>query len=434
MKTIITTVGISIFENYFRNNKNSVKRSHYEKCKGKPASEWDNLKERIKRLKPSVLEWAKGNENASAEIKTLLKIQNELEDDLEVFLLCTDTILSKLAGEIIKELFNDNQNISVKEEPKIIEELQVNNPEKFQTDGMYNLIKKINKIRKEKKEVYLNISGGYKTIIPYLTIMGQLYDMPIYYIYETKEKLIEIPKLPIEFDFSSIEDNYIAFESLRKEKENLPTINEFKKDLFKDAENEFKKLKDNKIIQEENGKINLTVFGRLLFDRYNELFNSGRYNKQNLISNIVELKLFKHFVKEYGSKAEHSKKIRNYEIDIYIEDDNQIRAIEVKSGTNPPILKNNKEGKASKKTIEYKISEGSFKYLLENNKGKKIILKVYLYSPHRTIHPKIEEKIKKLNNKYPDKIKWFLIELDKNYKTNTHWKINEQRITEIKVS
>ena len=53
---------------------------------------WEEFKGDIERIRKPVLEWARNNFNASAEIKSILSIQNEVKDDLEVYLLATDTL------------------------------------------------------------------------------------------------------------------------------------------------------------------------------------------------------------------------------------------------------------------------------------------------------------------------------------------------------
>jgi hypothetical protein len=49
--------------------------------------------------------------------------------------------------------------------------------------------------------VYFNLTGGFKSLLGYLTPIGMFYADSIFYIFETGE-LIEIPKLPITIDDS----------------------------------------------------------------------------------------------------------------------------------------------------------------------------------------------------------------------------------------
>ena len=59
------------------------------------------------------------------------------------------------------------------------------------------------------KNILLNITGGYKATIPYLTLMGQIYNLPIYYTFEEtpghQSELIRIPQAPIAIDWGLFE-------------------------------------------------------------------------------------------------------------------------------------------------------------------------------------------------------------------------------------
>lgn len=438
MKIVITTVGTSIFTNYRKQNSDIIDK--IDDLERKPYSQWDYYKDDINSIKKSVSGWAKNNNSASAETKSLFAIQEEIKDNIEVYLLVTDTVLSHLAAEIIKEFFETKENVAIKN-IEIIEKLQVSNRETFEKEGLVNLVNIIHNIIQEKhyENIILNITGGYKAIIPYMTIMGQINNIPIYYIFEDTNELIEIPQTPIDFDFSVIDENYIAFKSLRRKNENLPLCNDFKMDLEKNEEKreeEFNRLKKGNLIKETEEKVALTLLGKLLMQKYEELFNSGKYHKQNLISNLIELKLFKYFVKNYENKAnvKHGKKLgkENYDIDIYIENKEKVTAIEVKSGGNVPIW----EDKAKRESIEYKLKEGGFKFLMNNLSGKKLELEVILYHS-RNIHRNVICQINRLHEKLPEEtkfLKWYWLKICPNYASNVHWDINVEDILEINLN
>ena len=224
MKKVITTVGTSVFTNYFdeekNNNIDSTKKTHYAVLKNKPFSELENFKDRIKKLKPVISDWVKNNEDASAEIKSLKKIRKHLKNNLDVYLFASDTILSNIAAEIIKEYFKENEQISIK---KIIpiKKLQVFNAKEFSKEGLINLISKIENIaNKYYENVIFNITGGYKAVIPYMTIMAQINQCDIYYIFEDTDTLIKIPKTPIRVDYDEIEKNYSLLKKLENGTEN----------------------------------------------------------------------------------------------------------------------------------------------------------------------------------------------------------------------
>ncbi|MEN3045274.1 MAG: putative CRISPR-associated protein [Candidatus Hydrothermales bacterium] len=225
MKKIITMVGTSIFENYLEEKRDNNFANHYNNLKKeyKRAKEWENERERCERLKNIINSWVSEkinskSENLSAEIKSLIKLKEELKDDFEIYLLCSDTILSKLAGEIIKEILsnlNDFKNYRI--EHKVINGLQIWDRKEFNV-GMSNLIAEIYKIANEYwNNVIINITGGYKATVPYLTILAQVNRCPIYYIFEDTDALIKIPYIPMDINWNVFRDNEKFFSKLEKE-------------------------------------------------------------------------------------------------------------------------------------------------------------------------------------------------------------------------
>jgi putative CRISPR-associated protein (TIGR02619 family) len=445
MKTVITTVGTSIFSNYFDKEKNtniySSIKPHYEKLKNKSSSEWVSFQPRIHKLKPKIINWAKNNKEASAEIKSLLAIRDDINDDLNVYLVATDTILSSLAAEIIKEVFKSDNKIDIKFDCNvdIINDLRVVDARKFAHEGLFNLINRIKQIQND--NTVFNITGGFKAVIPYLTIMAQIYGCEIYYIFEETDELISIRKMPIDFDFSIIEENYIAFTSLNKTKEdNLPTINAFKEDLSEnldEQENEYGKLEKYNLIQAdaEKDKVKFTVLGKLFLEKYNDMLKKDEFERQKLIGKIVELKVFEY----YNNKCENSavkpgEKSGVYDIDVYIETENKKIAIEIKPGDNVPLW----EEKDSNKSLEYKIKAGAFFSVLnkDDKENKDMELKVFLYSHKKDIHPRVLRQINELNDKYKEEtknLKWYHLHLPENYKSNVDWKVDTSRIKELTI-
>jgi CRISPR/Cas system-associated protein Csm6 len=213
---IITTVGTSIFTNY--QNKNKVLRT-YSDFRYKDintiiedldnttsASDYTNSRYlgNIMRVKQVISKLWIAKEKSCAELQTLYKIAEETEEELEVYLLATDTVLSVLACELIKDWLNINSKIIVLE-IKIIGGLQVDNSEIFKNEGLKNLVKVISDLNTG--NTALNISGGYKAIIPFLTLIGQIEQIPLHYMYEDSNSIITIGKMPFSFDWTLIEKN-----------------------------------------------------------------------------------------------------------------------------------------------------------------------------------------------------------------------------------
>lgn len=346
---IITTVGTSIFTNY--KNEHEVIRNYpglkrdYENIttqydnlnerlndKGKkeniPASEYTNSRYQgdIEHIREVIqyLWLAEAQEKSCAELQTLYKIvEEEQAEEFELYLLATDTVLSVLAAELIRGYLEEQTSIRVKE-IKVIEGLQIDNATKFRTDGLKNLVAAINNLNETEQRVILNISGGYKALIPFITLIGQIEQIPLYYMYEDSRELIIIGKMPFSFDWTLIEGNVTY--------------------LF-----------DNTFINNEKIKQNLINLG--LIDNNKELTTLGNLAKAYLenenipfqattIGYLIEYKLYEYFQKNTYkdfSKVSLGQKLSNEEgkdledADLWLENNNcEVIIGEIKSASNSP--------------------------------------------------------------------------------------------------
>jgi putative CRISPR-associated protein (TIGR02619 family) len=210
MKKVITPVGTSLFENFLKSGKadeNFIRKYEYFKNKKIKAEGLEGEEGKKSILKNALNEnWFKENIDASAEIKSLIKIKNKLNDDIRIYLIHSDTALSKLASEILVDSFkyyNDLKNSKV--EVKGVNGLQIWDSKEF-VKGMAELIKLIYHISGGYwDDVVINITGGFKATVPYLTILGQINKCDIYYVFERTEALIKIPYIPIDINWGLIE-------------------------------------------------------------------------------------------------------------------------------------------------------------------------------------------------------------------------------------
>ncbi len=223
MKTIITTVGTSIFTNLIKDGQNPEICGKYEDLKNERFSKWTDYtstmedgKGNRKGLRSLVKDAIKNNGNASAEIKSITKISNG--EQVIVHLLATDSILSVLAAEIIRDWFKDEQTVYFTNSygRDIIEKLQVENLIDFKI-GLTNFVTRFYTVVGqyfESKDFVLNITGGYKALIPFMTILGQVNRIDIQYIFEDTEGVLEIPRLPLKRDDELFEKYFNIFTKL----------------------------------------------------------------------------------------------------------------------------------------------------------------------------------------------------------------------------
>ena len=211
MVNIIATVGTSIITN---------KRGLADNIKNYNLKDEKILEEIVSKHFPEI----SGKE--SAELQTLIKIINLYQDgvDFGIYLLSSDTDDSYFCANIDKillERYFFKKSIDIKIER--IKGLVVDDYNKFKNDGIRNFVKFVNNLIKDEKgdSYLLCISGGFKGFIPIMTIVGQLFDIKSYYIFEKSDVLIEIPVLPFNFDYEEL------FESYNNNNINIERLKEF---------------------------------------------------------------------------------------------------------------------------------------------------------------------------------------------------------------
>ncbi|MGI6776495.1 MAG: hypothetical protein ACOX7R_00250 [Acetivibrionales bacterium] len=304
MYTVITTVGTSLLRNYCKLNegKDNAQTVYntLEDGELKSYSYWDGMKGDVQKVRDIVLCWLKNinyGEIACAELKSLYQIKKE-KGDICVHLITTDTVLSYLSAELICEAL-ENKEIPCHPEIHCIKGLQVQSADVFKSVGMPNLLKKIKDIKKN-RECILNISGGYKALIPYLTIMGQLYGMNLYYVYENSNELITIPVLPFDLDWVFAEKVYEPMHS-----ENLNGLDSDSK--------VFKELFKYSLVDKQDNRYRLTGLGNIIKDYINNEYNFSR----QALGHYMEYKVLEYYI-------EHPYEANNK---VYLE---AIRSVDIK--------------------------------------------------------------------------------------------------------
>jgi len=324
MKKIITTVGTSLFSNYMNDQvKNYYGRNYafiddpFEKTKDANATDiyLDDFLPYIKSIQEKIEDyWFKypddvPNRLASAEIASILKIVEEEPDEtFEVHFIATDTLQSVLAAEMITDwlekykainnqiktvLFQrsptgfDNQKLS----EYVVKDLQVSRQDDYEK-GVLNLLNLLNRITK--KDTSLNITGGYKAIVPIVTIWAQIKKVSIRYLFNESElkqhgEALTLGYLPINFDWAEVErfHYYLNNETLKLG------------DLSDEIKNEL--LKRRLILKDNKGICKVTSIGSLFRDARDNMPDGG-----GTFGKFVELKLWEHFVKNpisgFGTK------------------------------------------------------------------------------------------------------------------------------------
>lgn len=224
MTKIITLVGTSLFENFFRRNDKDGSLNSYKCLKERNLSfaEWNSNNTRIKSLEKI---GSQQLNSLSAEISSILSIRKQLQEEdeasqIQVHLIATDTILSALAAKLINNWLTENHIKSTfilpdapfdnqKKHTHVIKDLRISSQDEFQR-GMMNLLDVLNKITD--KKTILNITGGYKAVVPILTIWAQITkkEVEIKYLFNESEvgepiEPLTIGEMPISFNWEVVD-------------------------------------------------------------------------------------------------------------------------------------------------------------------------------------------------------------------------------------
>jgi len=143
----------------------------------------------------------------SAELNTLDRL-NLSEGDRVVFL-STDSAPGRVCSEKLAQIITEVYDAET--EAVRIEGLQVYDPKRLREEGLKNLVKVLlddylaNESVRYSYDIIINPTGGYKAIVPFLTVLGMLYGKPAIYLFEHAEELITLPPLPLTFDLAIYE-------------------------------------------------------------------------------------------------------------------------------------------------------------------------------------------------------------------------------------
>lgn len=157
-------------------------------------------------------------QKASAEINSLTRIIGETEPHASdvLHLVATETSDGVLAARVLADFLMDYFDRET--EIHIVEGLQVHEGQRFRRLGLRNLIATIYRILGTAPadtgfRRVINPTGGFKGVVPYLTIIGMLEpQVEISYIYEKSPELLTLSGLPLGVDYDQLGDTLPALE------------------------------------------------------------------------------------------------------------------------------------------------------------------------------------------------------------------------------
>ncbi|GIW89771.1 MAG: hypothetical protein KatS3mg109_0203 [Pirellulaceae bacterium] len=215
--TLLCTVGTSLFDANLKKLGDETQRSKMKLPENWQAIEnayrakdWSTLAKELLDVSPT-------ERLCGAEINTIEEICKRKLLSLEnIIFLVSDTDSGKDTGIVLKAYFERRKRRGASElnlktiDYDIVEELQDQEPQRFKTYGLRNLVRKIgNYIQRFGGPDYIAIdaTGGYKAQIAVAVIVGQALNIPVFYKHELFTEIINFPPLPVTFDYQLLAEN-----------------------------------------------------------------------------------------------------------------------------------------------------------------------------------------------------------------------------------
>lgn len=205
--TLICTVGTSLFEGNLKNLSENTPncpenwkeiKSHFDKAN------WNELVKELLKITPA-------ERICGAEINTIEEAKKKKWLDLKnLFFLVSDTEAGKNTGIVLKKYFEERKDLNLQQvEYKIVEYLQDNEPKKFKSQGLRNLVRAIGDLvqRFGSESIAIDATGGYKAQIAVAVMIGQVLNIPVYYKHERFSEIIDFPPMPISLDYDILGRN-----------------------------------------------------------------------------------------------------------------------------------------------------------------------------------------------------------------------------------
>lgn len=164
--------------------------------------------------------------SASAELNSLdhiLKGRKPHESD-QLHFLASETPDGALAARVMADFCAKYFERRKATKAHLIEGLQVQDGARFRRYGLRSLIKTLYGILKDAPAgTYtriLNPTGGFKGVVPYLTVIGMIEpEIEVSYIYEKSPELITLAGLPVNLNYEALEGAYKALDTCLHEKQ-----------------------------------------------------------------------------------------------------------------------------------------------------------------------------------------------------------------------
>jgi len=177
----------------------------------------------VQGLTVKLLAYPSEDRKLGAEINSIARIvaQGKIQNRKKLFLLVSDTKDGDFLGQVLKQYFENSKNPLCFEwvEKRVINGLTDEEPQRFRSEGLRNLVREISQIVRMNgsDRIVINATGGYKAQISFAGMIGQALMIPVCYLFERFSEVIELPPQPVSLDLSFWLENVELFYELEKD-------------------------------------------------------------------------------------------------------------------------------------------------------------------------------------------------------------------------
>jgi putative CRISPR-associated protein (TIGR02619 family) len=239
----------------------------------------DIKKDPPQKLLQIILKKSPEQKECGAEINTIHSLikQNRLSEypDRYIYLVHPDTDEGRFSADVLHGYFKNLEQIKFHVvEKREIKNLIPSNEDGFK-EGLKNLVKEVAGIVQRDRRIFriaICASGGFKPQIAFVTIMGQAFRIPVFYMNKMFEEAIELSPLPVDWDMSKIKNVLELAEIIKKsyhDEHKLPLVAAKNAELIRLIKSDpAQSLAYDTMIEEKNGVLDLTPFGELLYYKF----------------------------------------------------------------------------------------------------------------------------------------------------------------------
>ncbi|GGA44774.1 hypothetical protein CYANOKiyG1_63590 [Okeania sp. KiyG1] len=213
-------------------------------------------------------------QEASAELNGIYELYDRnLEagkEDIH-WLIATDTVQGRKTAEIVKDFLIEKGITNTQIFPESGSKFSTKNTDVF-SQGIARIIPWIKERTNKHKfryqsqaKIVFNLVGGFKAVQGYMNTIGMFYADEIIYIFEGSDKLIKIPRIPIDLKLDEVE--------LYK----VPLVMMAHGEVSTSWEEAQKVPKDWVFVVDE--EMTLSIWGQLIYQKYEEELLSQIQNK-----------------------------------------------------------------------------------------------------------------------------------------------------------